>query len=197
MVEDTAGGDALPLLAYTLRQLAERAGPDGRDQRGRLRGRRRRGRRAAAPADQLTEELARRGPGRSVVPTLLKLATLGPDGEPTRRRVLRTAFTAEERVVVDAFVDARLLTSDAARDPDRGTVSEEPRSRSRTRRCCGSGPRCATRSRPTGPGCGCARSWSGWPPTGSRAGATSPTCCAAAGWPRSTSGPPSTRELGP
>jgi hypothetical protein len=30
MVEDTAGGDALPLLAYTLRQLGERAGPERR-----------------------------------------------------------------------------------------------------------------------------------------------------------------------
>jgi hypothetical protein len=30
MVHETAGGDALPLLAYTLRELAERAGPDGR-----------------------------------------------------------------------------------------------------------------------------------------------------------------------
>ena len=29
MVEDTAGGDALPLLAYTLRELCQRAGPDG------------------------------------------------------------------------------------------------------------------------------------------------------------------------
>jgi hypothetical protein len=29
MVQDTAGGDALPLLAYTLRELCQRAGPDG------------------------------------------------------------------------------------------------------------------------------------------------------------------------
>ena len=49
MVEDTAGGDALPLLAYTLHELYQRAGPDGQHHRGRLRGRRRRRRRAAAP----------------------------------------------------------------------------------------------------------------------------------------------------
>ena len=29
MVEETSGGDALPLLAYTLRELYQRAGPDG------------------------------------------------------------------------------------------------------------------------------------------------------------------------
>jgi len=29
MVEETTGGDALPLLAYTLRELYQRAGPDG------------------------------------------------------------------------------------------------------------------------------------------------------------------------
>jgi energy-coupling factor transporter ATP-binding protein EcfA2 len=29
MVDDTAGGDALPLLAYTLQELCRRAGPDG------------------------------------------------------------------------------------------------------------------------------------------------------------------------
>jgi hypothetical protein len=28
MVEETTGGDALPLLAYTLRELYQRAGPD-------------------------------------------------------------------------------------------------------------------------------------------------------------------------
>ena len=29
MIAETSGGDALPLLAYTLRELANGAGPDG------------------------------------------------------------------------------------------------------------------------------------------------------------------------
>ena len=76
MVEDTAGGDALPLLAYTLRELCQRAGPDGQITQahyeaiggvvGALQHR----------ADQLTEELRRRGHGELVVPTLLRLAAV-------------------------------------------------------------------------------------------------------------------------
>src|SRR5512144_812183 len=112
MVEDTAGGDALPLLAYTLRALAERAGPEGHVRAGDY---------AAVGgvigalqhrADRLAAELARRGHGPAVVPTLLKLATVTGAGELTRRRIPRSALSGEEQTVVDAFVDARLLTSD-------------------------------------------------------------------------------------
>ncbi|HEX2301036.1 MAG TPA: TIR domain-containing protein, partial [Pseudonocardiaceae bacterium] len=111
MVEDTAGGDALPLLAYTLRELAERSGPDGRmslaeyETVGGVVGALQR------HADRVCEELSRRGIGASVVPTLLKLVTVSPEGETTRRRVSCTALADEERAVVDAFVDARLLVS--------------------------------------------------------------------------------------
>ena len=111
MVEETAGGDALPLLAYTLRELCRRAGPDGQisiaDYEavggviGSLRHR----------ADQLADALTRRGHGTLVVPTLLQLATVTGEDEPTRRRVKRSSLGAEEQAVVDAFVDARLLTS--------------------------------------------------------------------------------------
>jgi len=111
MVEDTSGGDALPLLAYTLRELSQRAGPDGRISRqdyaelggviGALRGR----------ADRLAEELSRRGNGELVISTLMRLANVTGEGEPTRRRVRRSALSAGEQVVVDAFVDASLLIS--------------------------------------------------------------------------------------
>ena len=63
MVEDTAGGDALPLLAYTLRELCQRAGPDGQitstdyDAVGGVVGA------LQHRADRLTEELGRRGYG--------------------------------------------------------------------------------------------------------------------------------------
>jgi hypothetical protein len=113
MVEDTAGGDALPLLAYTLRQLGERAGPERRritaeDYEavggvvGALRGR----------ADQLTEELTRRGHGSLVVPTLIRLASVTGDEEPSRRRLKRSTLNADEQIVIDAFVDASLVVSD-------------------------------------------------------------------------------------
>jgi energy-coupling factor transporter ATP-binding protein EcfA2 len=111
MVDDTAGGDALPLLAYTLRQLAERAGSEDQislasyEAIGGVVGA------LQHQADRLADELARRGHGPTVIPTLLKLVTVGPDGEPTRRRVHYNMLSADEQVVVNAFVDARLLTS--------------------------------------------------------------------------------------
>ncbi|WP_448611813.1 nSTAND1 domain-containing NTPase [Geodermatophilus sp. URMC 60] len=112
MVEDTAGGDALPLLGYTLHQLYQRTGRDGTVTAddyeavggvvGALRHR----------ADRLTDELHRRGLGSLVLPTLIRLASVVGDEQPTRRRVRCDAFSAEERVVIDAFVDASLLVSD-------------------------------------------------------------------------------------
>jgi WD40 repeat protein len=116
MVDETTGGDALPLLAYTLRELYQRAQLDGRitiaDYEavggvvGALRGN----------ADRLADELDRRGQGRLVMPTLLQLATVEGDREPTRRRVLRSALGEDQQTVVDAFVDARLLTSNKNAD---------------------------------------------------------------------------------
>jgi WD40 repeat protein len=116
MVEETTGGDALPLLAYTLRELYQQAGPDGRVTMadyeavggvvGALQQR----------AGQVAEELDRRGQGRLVMPTLLQLAAVEGDSEPTRRRVLRIALSANTQPVVDAFVDARLLTT--AKNPE-------------------------------------------------------------------------------
>jgi WD40 repeat protein/energy-coupling factor transporter ATP-binding protein EcfA2 len=112
ILEDTAGRDALPLLAYTLRELAERAGFDGRiasadyQAVGGVLGA------LQHQADQLTAGLTHSGQGALVVPTLLKLVTLSPEGELTRRRVQRSVFSDEALVVVDAFVDARLLISD-------------------------------------------------------------------------------------
>lgn len=114
MVEDTVGGDALPLLAYTLLQLYERDLPGGKvtlkDYQavggviGALRSR----------ADRVLDELSRRGQGASVLPTLLKLATIERDAEPTRRRIQRATLSDAERSIVDAFMEARLLKSDGA-----------------------------------------------------------------------------------
>jgi hypothetical protein len=113
MVEDAGGGDALPLLAYTLRELAFGAGPDGTVSHndyeavgGVISALQR-------SADRLTDDLTRRGVGPLVVPTLLKLVTVTENGEPTRLRASLTTFTEDERAIVDAFVAARLMTGDA------------------------------------------------------------------------------------
>ncbi|MCO1659186.1 nSTAND1 domain-containing NTPase [Pseudonocardia humida] len=126
LVEDTAGGDALPLLAYTLRELCQRAHPHGRitiedytaigGVVGALQHR----------ADRLTNELTRRGYGGRVVPTLAQLAAVTGDDEPTRRGVRRSELTTDELMIVDAFVDARLLTSTRAdADPAEEGISGE------------------------------------------------------------------------
>jgi hypothetical protein len=46
---------------------------------------------------------------------LMKFAVVQGDGEPTRRRVRRSTLSADEQAVVDAFVDAHLLTTDRNR----------------------------------------------------------------------------------
>ncbi len=112
MVEDTAGGDALPLLGYTLHELHQRAGEAGEITQadyeavggvvGALQHR----------ADRLVEELDRRDLGHLVLPTLKQLASVSGDDQPTRRRARRSSFTPEENLVVDAFVTASLLVSD-------------------------------------------------------------------------------------
>jgi WD40 repeat protein len=111
MVEETTGGDALPLLAYMLRELYQQAGPDGsvtiteyQELGGVVGALQRR-------ADRLTEELGRRRGDESVLPTLTKFAVVEGDAEPTSRRIPRSALGPDEQVVADAFVEARLLTS--------------------------------------------------------------------------------------
>jgi WD40 repeat protein len=109
MVLETEGGDALPLLAYTLEQLAHGRQP-GRpittadyEQLGGVVGT------LTLQADRIRSELERRGAGELVLSTLQQLTTLERDDEPTARRVLRGRFTGREQQVIDAFVDARLL----------------------------------------------------------------------------------------
>jgi WD40 repeat protein len=112
MVEDTRGGDALPLLAYTLRELYDRERPDPNlvsnddyDAIGGVLGALRR------RADLVAEQLTRDGHGERVLPTLLRLVTVDTEGEPARRRLPRSALDATERAIVQAFVNARLVVS--------------------------------------------------------------------------------------
>jgi WD40 repeat protein len=118
MAEETKQGDGVPLLAYTLRELYQRAGPDGTVSTddyeavggviGALQRR----------ADRLVDELNRRGQGALVLPTLTKLVAVEGESEPTSRRLRRSALTSEEQAVVQAFVDARLLVSRGGADEE-------------------------------------------------------------------------------
>ena len=127
MVEDTTGGDALPLLAWTLQQLYRDAGSGpGRvvtakayEALGGVVGSLQR------QADLLADELHRRGYGSLVLPTLLKLVTIDEAGEPARRRVERRQLPAAEDAIVQAFVDARLLTSNRVGEESTAEVAHE------------------------------------------------------------------------
>jgi WD40 repeat protein len=113
LINDTGGGDALPLLAYTLQALYLRAGPGGTvtaDDYRRLGGV---AGTLSRQADKVTGELANGNGDQPVLKTLLHFVTLD-ETQPTRRRVRRSTLSDTERQIVDAFVAARLLTTDAA-----------------------------------------------------------------------------------
>jgi WD40 repeat protein len=124
MVEETTGGDALPLLAFTLRQLWQRAGPDGSidaatyDAVGGV---------IAAlerQAEQLTEELGRRGSGELIIPTLMKFVSVDAQGTPTARRIRRAELSTQEDGIIEAFVAARLLKTHATGEASVEVVHE-------------------------------------------------------------------------
>ncbi len=120
VVGDTDSGEALPLLAFTLAQLAEGVGRGGRlsaqryDQLGGVRGALARQAEAA-----LAEASAASGRGRAhVIAGLLRLVTVDEQGRPTRWRVAREELPAPVTRELDAFVRRRLVTTDS----DNGTV---------------------------------------------------------------------------
>lgn len=114
MVADTNGGEALPLLAFTLAQLAEgvtRGGqlsPRRYEQIGGVQGA------LTRQADAALTE-ARAATGRSfeqILSGLLRLVTVDEHGHPTRWRVVRDELRAPVIRELDAFVRRRLLTTD-------------------------------------------------------------------------------------
>ena len=108
MVHDAGQGDALPLLAYTLRQLYDKAGRDRRlglsdyEAIGGVEGA------LQARANQTMDELTQRYERETVLHALLATVTLSPDHEPMRRRVERSALSDDENRILDVFVGARL-----------------------------------------------------------------------------------------
>ncbi|WP_431954167.1 AAA family ATPase [Actinacidiphila sp. bgisy167] len=115
IVEDTGSDDALPLLAYLLQELYLASGP-GETVTEELY--RRLGGVAGALARQADHAVAELGAGTDcvaideVLRVLLRFVTVQGQ-EVARRRVVLAELTDRERRVVDAFTDARLLTTGA------------------------------------------------------------------------------------
>jgi WD40 repeat protein/energy-coupling factor transporter ATP-binding protein EcfA2 len=112
IVDDTGGGDALPLLAYTMESLYRSARGSGTVTASDYR---RLGGVAGAlskQADQVVDALSDVD-RESVLLTLLRFVALDESG-PVARRMPRRALNDIERRTVDAFVEARLLTSSTA-----------------------------------------------------------------------------------
>jgi WD40 repeat protein len=118
LVTDADTGDALPLLAFTLAQLADGVGRGGQlsaaryDQLGGVQGA------LIGQADAaLADALAAGGRTRDqVIAGLLRLVTVDEQGRPIRSRANRNELPAPVRAELDAFVARRLLTTDTDDD---------------------------------------------------------------------------------
>ena len=114
LVADTGSGEGLPLLAFTLAQLAEGAGRGSRlsgaryDQLGGVGGALTRQAEAA-----LTDAVTVSGRCREeVISGLLHLVTVDEQGRPIRRRVSTTQLPEPVVRELDVFVTQRLVTTD-------------------------------------------------------------------------------------
>ncbi|MGQ0774635.1 MAG: nSTAND1 domain-containing NTPase [Pseudonocardiales bacterium] len=118
LVEDTDSGEALPLLAFTLAQLADGVTRGGRlsatryDQLGGVQGA------LTSQADAaLADAIVASGRSREqVIAGLLRLVTVDEQGRPTRWRVLRDELPTPVVTELDDFVGRRLLTTDTDSD---------------------------------------------------------------------------------
>ncbi|MFI6990862.1 nSTAND1 domain-containing NTPase [Nonomuraea wenchangensis] len=113
LVSETGHGDALPLLAFTLNQLAEglsRGQSLSLERYTRLGG--------VTRAMQIQADMALRSrldAGRThkeVMASLLLLVAMDKDGVPARKRVVKSALTPDSESDLDAFVGRRLLMTE-------------------------------------------------------------------------------------
>jgi hypothetical protein len=120
LVADTDSGEALPLLAFTLAQIAEGVGRGGElsdshyaqlnGVQGAL------VRQAELALDEASATTGRRR--EQVIAGLLRLVTIDEQGRPARWRIPRGELSEPVRCELDAFVRRRLLTTDT----DQGRV---------------------------------------------------------------------------
>ncbi|MEV6241950.1 TIR domain-containing protein [Lentzea sp. NPDC051838] len=113
LVADTDTGEALPLLAFTLQQLAEGVGRGGRlspERYARLGGV---AGALAGQADQALEAAVDRTGQRpdEVIAGLVRLVTVDEHGLPARWRVTRDDLPEQQRTALDEFVARRLLVT--------------------------------------------------------------------------------------
>ncbi|MGH3821811.1 MAG: TIR domain-containing protein [Pseudonocardiaceae bacterium] len=120
LVADTDSGEALPLLAFTLAQLADGVGRGGQlsatryDQLGEVQGALTRQADAALADARATTGRDR----KDVIAGLLRLVTVDEHGHPTRWRVPRDELPEPVTREADVFIARRLL----ATDTDNGSV---------------------------------------------------------------------------
>ena len=120
LIEDTDSGEALPLLAFTLAQLADGISRGGQlsqtryEQLGGVQGA------LTREADvALTDAITAAGRSREEVITgLLRLVTVDEQGRPTRWRIRRDELPDSVVTELDPFVARRLLSTDT----DNGTA---------------------------------------------------------------------------
>src|SRR4051812_40938543 len=122
LVADTGGGEALPLLAYTLEKLAADVTRGGRlsttryEELGGVQGA------LAGQADTaLAKAVAAGGRDRDrVIRELLRLVTVDEQNRPTRWRIRRDELPDQVRTELQPFIDGHLLTTDTDHDHDTG-----------------------------------------------------------------------------
>ena len=114
LVEDTGTGEALPMLAFTLSQLTERAGRGDRlsvkryEKLGGIGG----ALRQQADAARAEARVASGRGSDEVIAGLLRLVTVDENGQPTRWRVPRAELPKSALKEMGAFVDRRLVITD-------------------------------------------------------------------------------------
>ena len=127
LVADTAGGEALPLLAYTLEQLANGVSRGGRllmsryEQLGGVEGTLTR----QADAALIEAVTASARSQNIVLRDLLRLVTVNQDGHPTRWRLPRSELSDQVWAEWAPFVTRRLLTTDTNDGADVVEVAHE------------------------------------------------------------------------
>jgi hypothetical protein len=118
LVADTASGEALPLLAFSLRQLADGLPAGGELTIGRYRDLGGVHGALARHADTGLAEAVRASglTEREVLAGLTRLVTIDATGRRARRRITLASLTPPLRVALQVFVERRLLLSDTDHD---------------------------------------------------------------------------------